>query len=917
MLRKFFSKKNNILIMYMAAFLLMFFFFCEKTTIYIMFESARVILLKNIDGAFFNKFSIYIFIIGCVVAYVLGIICFIKGCSILDDFLKKSISHIIFGMLFFITWIFLKKQINSLALGMFGSALLIRIFIVEIKGNRKRINTMILILLILCSLFIFIDRSSENYTGELIYNITERDNIGEVFFNYKHEDAYKRAGTEVENNRIVYSIDDAFMTSEESVLTLTRDKIDKKPVYLELQDFNIYSGDTFIDSISGTDLMSFCDKMYNLEPTKSQAGVDYFRWTEDTYAQIYFNKLFSGWIEFSLITDINWILQAISFLIVLFIFKKCLENLFNRDKIEALNVDNKVIKGFYFILLLLFSIGEIVFIEILSDNMNCIHLLAFVINIILAFSINLIIFAIFNIKVTVIVSGVFFGVIGLVNYYTLMYRGTPVLPWDVYAAKTAVNVVENYRISITWQMLWDSLFLLLPATACFFIYGNEKLKKRRGKERIITVGIGLLCSCCFVNSGILGILGIRENVYEQKVNYAENGWLLSSFMNMKYIRVEKPENYSEEKVQEILSSYQTNVTSNSIEEAPNIVIVLNESFADLHKIYSLETNKDVTPFMDSLQGKNTALGTCYVSQFGGGTCNSEYELLMGSTMAFFPSGSIIFQQHMNNEQYSLINILNNRGYTTIGMHPMPGSNWNRTESYPKLQFKKEVFYDDLADKEFIREYTSDRYCYKWIIEQFENKSEGEKLAIYNLTVQNHGGYEDQEYVGDISIKGKDSLAWNQYLSLIYESDKALEELLEYFSNIEEKVLLLFLGDHQPALPSLNDSDEEDNSLSKEKYAVPYLLWNNYDYPMEIPETISINYLATYLLKNCNLQRSLYYIFLEEMSKNVPIVIASGYEQDNTFYQWERGKSDEWLEKYRILQYGLSNMEDSKKAKYFE
>lgn len=911
------SKKNNAFIMYMVMFLLLFFFFCQKAAIYLMLENLRVILLGNLGGDFWRQLFVCIFLLVCIIVFVLGVFCFIQGCSILDSFFEKSISHILFSIVFLVIWICLKKQINSLALGLIGIALLVRIYMVEIRGNRKKFNRTILIFLVLCSMIIFMDRSSKNYTGELIYNITERDNIGEVFFNYKSEETYKRAGTEVENNRIVYSIDDTFMNSEESVLTVTRDKINKESVYLGLCDFNIYSGNALVDNISGTAWMSFCDRMYNLEPLKSEAGIEYFKWTEDTYAQIYFNKLFSEWIEISLITDINWILQATTFLIVLFIVKKLLVKLLNNKKIVLLNKNRKALIIFNIILILSLSIGEVILVEILSDSIKHIIPKAFLINILLVFAINLIVFALFKLRATAIVSGAFFGVIGLINHYTLLYRGTPVLPWDVYAAKTAVNVVGNYHIYITWEMIWAFLVLLIPVAACFISCKKMVLERVEWKERVLILGIGVLCSTCFINSEILKTLGIRENVYNQKNNYMENGWFLASMMNMKYIRVEKPENYSEEKVQEILARYQTNMTSSSIEDAPNIVIVLNESFADLHEIYSLKTNKDVTPFMDSLQGENTALGTCYVSQIGGGTCNSEYELLMGSTMAFFPSGSIVFQQHMNDEQYSLINILNNRGYTTIGMHPMPGSNWNRTEAYPRLQFKKEVFYDDLFDKEFIRKYTSDRYCYKWIIEQFENKSEGEKLAIYNLTVQNHGGYEEKDYVGDISIKNEDSIAWNQYLSLIHESDKALEELLEYFSTIEEKVILLFLGDHQPALPSLSDSDTEDNSSTKEKYAVPYLLWNNYDSPMEIPETISINYLATYLLKNCNLQRSLYYIFLEEMSKNIPIVIASGYEQDNNFYQWEGGKSNEWLEKYRILQYGLSNMEDLKKSQYYE
>ena len=37
-----------------------------------------------------------------------------------------------------------------------------------------------------------------------------------------------------------------------------------------------------------------------------------------------------------------------------------------------------------------------------------------------------------------------------------------------------------------------------------------------------------------------------------------------------------------------------------------------------------------------------------------------------------------------------------------------------------------------------------------------------------------------------------------YLSLLRESDNALRELCEYFKTYDDKTIILFFGDHQPA-----------------------------------------------------------------------------------------------------------------------
>ncbi|MCO7155060.1 hypothetical protein NIA73_18590 [Anaerobutyricum hallii] len=70
---------------------------------------------------------------------------------------------------------------------------------------------------------------------------------------------------------------------------------------------------------------------------------------------------------------------------------------------------------------------------------------------------------------------------------------------------------------------------------------------------------------------------------------------------------------------------------------------MNEAFSDLSVINEFSTNEDYMPFIHSLK-KNTIKGSLYMSIFGSGTCNSEFEYLTGNSMSFLQNGIIAYTQ---------------------------------------------------------------------------------------------------------------------------------------------------------------------------------------------------------------------------------------------------------------------------------
>ena len=65
---------------------------------------------------------------------------------------------------------------------------------------------------------------------------------------------------------------------------------------------------------------------------------------------------------------------------------------------------------------------------------------------------------------------------------------------------------------------------------------------------------------------------------------------------------------------------------------------MNETFSDLSIYQNLHANYQGPQFFKSLSD-TLQRGVLYVSAFGGGTCNTEFEYLTGNSMAFLGTGT--------------------------------------------------------------------------------------------------------------------------------------------------------------------------------------------------------------------------------------------------------------------------------------
>lgn len=258
-----------------------------------------------------------------------------------------------------------------------------------------------------------------------------------------------------------------------------------------------------------------------------------------------------------------------------------------------------------------------------------------------------------------------------------------------------------------------------------------------------------------------------------------------------------------------------------------------------------------------------------------------------------------------------MSILDSYGYKTYSMHPETKGNWYRTYVYERLGFDESFWIEDFEGAETVHYGVSDLETYRKIEKLYENREEDENF-IFDVTVQNHGGYNYEDNcaynVKSLNVPSEEA---DSYLSLVKESDEAFAQLISYFAQEEEKVVICMFGDHQPRF---GDSAFYDTLYGQtegltgadilfNRYKTPFVIWANYDISEKDSLDISMNYLGALLLDTIGIEGSAYFNFLLELMEDYPIITINGYyDKNGVAHEWS-GTKEEFLE-YRILQYNL-------------
>lgn len=569
-------------------------------------------------------------------------------------------------------------------------------------------------------------------------------------------------------------------------------------------------------------------------------------------------------------------------------------------------------------LVLEFFHGDTFLIDVFDIRKLCLFL-----NVVILYMVLLFIFLVTNrTKVSIIGLSILTSLFGAVNYYVYSFRGVTIVASDLYSTETAASVAKDYHLFLDVNIFFLFIATLLVVTIAGKLRDFAAIPSL--KFRLPAIISYLFFVVAFVQvfafSSQLSDWGINLKLYRPYEAYKKYGSLVSIVRTINYIIVEEPEGYSVEQIEALANSYSEDTEAG---QTPNIIVIMDEAFSDLQTINDFPVSEDYMPFIRSLS-ENTIKGNAYVSVFGGNTANSEFEFLTNNSMGLLPTNTVPYQLFIKDKFPSIVYSLEAQNYAgNIGLHPYKPNGFNRSSVYPMLGFEQFITLESFNQDNKLRGKVSDETNFNKLIEEYEkSKSTSDNpFFVFNITMQNHGGYsaDDPNFIQKITIQ--DEYYYNEYaqnyLSLIKYTDEAVEKLIAYFEQVEEPTVIIFFGDHRPGLGQewYNKlyGKTEDEMTSEEimaKYEVPFFAWANYDIPEENVDKISMNYLSAYLFDKLDLQLTKYQQYVLDVYEQVPVMNAVGYWGiDGKFYDYKDTKSPyyEILSEYRNVQY--NNMHD--------
>lgn len=460
-------------------------------------------------------------------------------------------------------------------------------------------------------------------------------------------------------------------------------------------------------------------------------------------------------------------------------------------------------------------------------------------------------------------------VVGVVQHYVLEFRGTSVLPSDVLAAGTALSVSGGYAYGLSSKMLGGFSACCAAVVMASLLWPARELDRacQRAIKPEEPCGDAPHKSGFLPNMALIGaiaaamvalvllpdygaVFGADIDYWWSKDWYERQGFLPSFVYACQDLSIKEPEGYTTQGAQLAQATLAGRYNGNKLVQesrlastkqfdvqAPNIVVVQNETFCDLSVFDGLANGYEGPTFWNTGMDDALMRGSFAVSVFGGGTCNTEFEFLTGNSLAFVGTAKYPFAMYDLEVTSSLPRQLGAMGYRTVGMHPNLASNWNRDRAYEQLGFQEFLSMDDFANAEQFHTHVSDWATYERTLELIQ--STDKPVFVFDVTMQNHSGYDTgsvpQNMLPNYAIEGlseDDTFQLNEYLACMEESDRAIERLVGELQRLDEPTVLVIYGDHHPWFSmQINDvlfPNEDALAHAQRIHQTTYVVWANYD-----------------------------------------------------------------------------------------
>lgn len=430
-----------------------------------------------------------------------------------------------------------------------------------------------------------------------------------------------------------------------------------------------------------------------------------------------------------------------------------------------------------------------------------------------------------------LILSVLLSIPGIVNLICLILRNSPFQCFDVINFLTCFDIIFVY---FNWAELILLAFLILIVIVLLIIFA---VKAPKGPEIPFKKGIVFFSVCLvitlFMQIGFTANKALPDRFDNFKEAYRDYGFSYCFFLSLYDRGVKKPEEYSPEVINEIIDeeTMQGNDPDNEPEifsgDHPNVIFLQLESFFDPYRIKNLTLSSDPIPFFRSLK-EILPHGYLTVPSIGGGTANTEFEILTGMNLDLFGVGEYPYSSILlSHPCESIASVMTGIGYASHAIHNHIGTFYNRSTVYPNLGFETFASVEYMADVP-VNElgWSKDSILTGEILKALDSTSSRD--FIFTVSVQGHGRYPDepeQDYgMIDAEYRNdeKKSASYRYYVNQISEMDAFLRELTAFLSDYPEQTVLVLYGDHLPPL-DISEEELEDGGILRTEY----IIWTNY------------------------------------------------------------------------------------------
>ena len=426
--------------------------------------------------------------------------------------------------------------------------------------------------------------------------------------------------------------------------------------------------------------------------------------------------------------------------------------------------------------------------------------------------------------------------LGVAEFMVAKERTQPFTSMDVLMLKDAITLTTIYY---TWPqiiLMYGSIFL----ATVLLIYIVTRLPRRRQVNYTLALssfcGFLTLCFCSYALSVHFGAIPrYFDNLVDAYDQYGFAACFTATFGSM---GVSKPSDYSTEVVTDIVEEIdeeQPHVFGSEDNlDHPNVIYLQLESLFDVHTVIGAEYSEDPTPNFNRLS-RECPSGELYVPSIGGGTANTEFEMLSGLNIDFFGAGEYPYTTILHETTCETIAYnLRAQGYSATALHNHTGTFYGRNEVYSRLGFDHFVSLEYMPYVTYTEVgWAQDGIMADEIMKAL--KASDERDFIMAITVESHGKY-DENYTyhsGDPEIlqlpEQINPNRFASYLHLIHETDAFLGKLIDRLEKFDEPTVCVIYGDHLPSLDLTADVLTTNNL-----YASRYIIWNNYGAEFEAP-----------------------------------------------------------------------------------